>query len=219
MVTGEAEAGRSLGELTVEFAGDEAIVHGPSTGAEEQEVDCDTTALTAWTRFDELGRYRPLRGAKTMRHDWRTRCRRERLDEVLDAVYPLALHHIADWKNGKLRLVGLDEVLSRQSGRYELSSTLAQEARDAAAEVLCGRCVKVPVWRGETPEREDIPCPEPCSVLVALCREAAIWEEDLPEPVEPDPTVQFADFETSGNEIREAYLRVRLAATGDKGGS
>ena len=218
-MSGAGEACLQLGELTVEFAGDEAIIHGPSTGGEEREVECEPTALVAWTRFDDLGRYRPLRGARTMRHDWRTRCSKERLEEALDAVYPLALHHITDWTNGNLRLVGLDEVLSRQSGRYELSSKLAQEARDAAAEVLCARCVKVPVWRGERPERDDIPCPEPCSVLVSLCREAAIWEEGLPEPVEPESSVQFADFETAGNEIREAYLRVRLAATSDKGGS
>lgn len=217
-MSGPQETCLRLGELTVEFAGDEAIIHGPSTGAEEREVECDTTALLAWIRFDDLGRYRPLRGAQTMRHDWRMTCGREQIEEALEAVYPLALHHITQWKNGKLRLVGLDEVLSRQSGRYELSSKLAREAREAAAEVLCGRCVKVPVWRGEAPQRDDIPCPEPCSVLVALCREAAIWEEGLPEPVEPDPSVQFADFETAGNEIREAYLRARLAATGDKGG-
>lgn len=207
-----------LGELIVEFAGEEAVVRGPSTGSEEQVVECEPGALTAWTRFDDVGRYRPLRGAKTMRHDWRTTCRPEQLDELLDAVYPLALHHIEAWKNGRLRLVGLDEVLSRQSGRYERSSKLAQEAREAAADVLCGRCVKVPAWRGEAPGPEDIPCPEPCSVLVALCREAAIWEEDLPESGEPDPAVQFADFETAGNEIREAYLQARRTATGDKGG-
>jgi len=207
----------SLGELIVEFKGEEAIIHGPSTGAEEQVVECEPAALNAWTRFDDLGRYRPLRGARTMRHDWRTTCGRGQLDEALDAIYPLALHHISEWKNGRLRLVGLDDVLSRQSGRYETTARLNQEARQAAG-VLCGRCVKVPAWRGDAPEAKDIPCPEPCSVLVALCREAAIWEHERPEPAEPDQAVQFADFETPGNEIREAYLRARIAATGDKGG-
>jgi hypothetical protein len=44
-------------------------------------------------------------------------------------------------------------------------------------------------------------------VLVALAREAAIWEGELPWTAEPDPGVGFAEFETPGNVVRETYLR------------
>ena len=42
--------------------------------------------------------------------------------------------------------------------------------------------------------------------LIALCREAALWQQELPPPSTPDPDVAYADFATAGNETREAYL-------------
>jgi sirohydrochlorin cobaltochelatase len=202
-----------LGELRVEFDGQEATIHGPSTGAPEAVVACEPTALVEWTRFDDRGGYRPLTGARNMRHDWRTTCEQRQLDEALDAIYPVALHHMAQWKNGTLTIIPLEQVLARQSGRYEGTARLSEEARRTASDVLCGRCVRIPVWRGDSPGETEIPCPEPCSVLVALCREAALWEEERPEPAKPDEGVQFAEFETPGNAVREDYLEARFTAT------
>jgi hypothetical protein len=64
------------------------------------------------------------------------------------------------------------------------------------------------VWtaRDEHGGPGNIPCPEACSVLVALCREAEIWERERPQASEVSPDAAFADFAVAGNEIREAYL-------------
>jgi hypothetical protein len=74
--------------------------------------------------------------------------------------------------------------------------------------------VKRPVWRDDQaapplPGETTIPCPEPCSVLVSLCREAALWQRDPPPSSPIDPGVPFAAFEQPGNDVREAYLRAR----------
>ena len=50
--------------------------------------------------------------------------------------------------------------------------------------------------------------------MVALCREAALWQKEPPEPVEPDASVAFADFPTPGNAIRETYLALAPAGAG-----
>ncbi len=63
--------------------------------------------------------------------------------------------------------------------------------------------------RGRAQADGEIPCPEPCSVLVSLCREAALWQREPPSPAQADPNVAFAAFDAPGNEIREAYLAAR----------
>jgi hypothetical protein len=72
---------------------------------------------------------------------------------------------------------------------------------------VCGECVRRPVWDGATCGPDEIPCPEPCSVLVAFCREAVLWQQERPAPTEPDPTIPWAAFEEPGNELRERYLQ------------
>jgi hypothetical protein len=217
MVTNSAEAIArrepfEFGELTVTFEGDEAVIHGPRTGKNEPVVDGIPSVLRQWVRFDDAGTYRPLPGARTMRKDWQARVSGAApLREALDAIYPLALLHAEQWSAGILRIVALDEVLQRQSGRYESSSRVSAGGRRTASDVLCGRCVKTPAWRGDRLDVSAVVCPEPCSVLVSLCREAAAWETNAPPPAPVDAGVRFAQFETPGNEIREAYLASRPA--------
>jgi hypothetical protein len=122
-------------------------------------------------------------------------------------VYPLALVHQRQFNDGTLRVVDLDSVLSRQSGRYEDTASLDEANRRRAVTTVCGQCVRRPVWDGAACGPEDIPCPEPCSVIVAFCREAAIWQTEPPDLADPDAAVPWAAFEEPGNELRERYLR------------
>ena len=196
----------ALGELRIDADDGGFVVHGPG-GAPEIDIFPDPDAVREWARFDDEGQFRPLSGAKTMRGGWRVRCRDEaELEAVIDAIYPLARRHQQLWSKGRLAIVPLDTVLGRQSGRYQVAAQLSERGRAIAGEALCGGCVKAPCWRGSFPAADDIPCPEPCSVLVALCREAALWEKDLPAPSEPDPAVGFAQFEEPGNGIRETVI-------------
>lgn len=205
-----------LGQLTIDKGEDGFKVTGPTATANEDEensevvLDCDPDALREWVRFDDRGRYRPLNGAKTMRAGWRLECRSiDELERCLEAVYPLALRHIELWRRRELEVAPIDRALNRQTGRYHKARDLSEAGRMLASEVLCGICVKAPVWRDVEPAAGQIPCPEPCSVLVALCREAAVWDEERPKAAEPDPKIGFADFEAPGNEVREAYLTLK----------
>ncbi len=212
MVTSPAEAMArrepfEFGQVTVAFHGLDAVLHGPGTGKPESVVDGTSAAVRQWVRFDNAEMYRPLPGARTMRTDWCAHLSgTERLPCALDAIYPLALRHSEQWRAGTLRVVRLDEVLERQSGRYEGSSRLSDGGRRAASDVLCGQCVKTPVWRGDTPEGSTLVCPEPCGVLVALCREAVAWEAAPPPSAPVNPGIRFAQFEVPGNQVREAFL-------------
>ena len=129
------------------------------------------------------------------------------LEWAIEAVYPLALVHQRQHRDGTLRLVSLDEVLSRQSGRYESTSALSAQGRALAIETVCGECVRKPVWVGAECSGDEIPCPEPCSVLVAFCREAALWEAERPDGAPADNRVAWAAFDEPGNELRERFLQ------------
>ena len=164
-------------------------------------------ALGEHARTDDLGRYRPLSGARTLPRGWQFAASdAATLGAAVEQIYPLALAHAKQHNEGTLRLVSLDEVLRRQSGRYESTSGLSAAGRDRSSELVCGECIRTPVWRGDSCNASGVPCPEPCSVLVAFCREAALWEREPPEPAAPDPTVPWAAFEEPGNELRERYL-------------
>ena len=196
-----------LGQLTISLSEDEAVLAGPGPCPIDTEVVATPEAIREWVRIDALGRYRPLSGARTLRPNWHaTFATLAALDEAIEAVYPLAQAHIAAWDEGALRVVGLDEVLARQTGRYRPASSLSQEGRDLASSLLCAGCVRVPVWRRDYPAAGEIPCPEPCSVLVSYCREAVSWEEEHPAPRAIDPLVPIAAFEQPGNALRETYL-------------
>ena len=186
-------------------------VWGPLTEDEPFHFEPTPDELRDWVRVDDRGRYRPLPGAKTMRKGWEATIETPDNDHqaVYDALYPLAMAQRALGSDG-LRVVSLDEVLSRQASRYKIAAELDDEGRRTAANVLCGQCVKAPLWNGMPwPEGPQIVCPEPCSVMVSLCREAATWQRNPPQLAAVDPDLPFADFEQPGNEIREAYLRER----------
>jgi hypothetical protein len=191
-----------LGQLVIRDDG----VGVPGEG--EPSVVRDAAALFEHTRTDALGRYRPLTGAKTLRTGWIARVGEEMpADEAVETVYPLALVHRRQLAEGTLRVVALEDVLSRQSGRYEDSAGLSERGRRLAVRVLCGECVRKPLWDGAACGPDEIPCPEPCSVMVALCREAVLWQDERPAPAQPDEAVAWAAFDEPGNELRERYLR------------
>ncbi|HMO95351.1 MAG TPA: DR2241 family protein [Tepidiformaceae bacterium] len=196
-----------LGELWIREDRGTTLV---GVGEPLQEVVATFAAVRAHVRHDTLGRYRPLSGARGLPENWFVRGGPGlSTDEVIEAVYPLATVHRRQWSEGTLRVVGLDAVLERQTGRYEVAARLSAGGRAGLSRVLCADvCVREPVWNGAACDEQAIPCPEPCSVLVSLAREAALWEESRPNSHEFDPGVEFAAFDTPGNALREATLRL-----------
>lgn len=200
-----------FGELRITEDAGGTVLHGPRRRGPEIEVEPNEHALREHVRSDQHGRYRPLTGARSLRGGWRVACGPDfPLEEALEAVYPLAVTHRRQFEAGTLELVSLESVLRRQAGRYEVAGGLPARAAALASEVLCATCVRIPAWRGDSVPPAAIPCPEPCSVLVSLCREAALWETEPPAPTPPNAAVAFAAFDEPGNELREQYLRRRF---------
>ena len=200
----------SVGELSVSVVDAEAVIASPERRSGTLDVEASAEALRRQARFDERGRYRPLSGARTLPGGWQTRCPADGVGALVDEVYPLALRHSEQWKSGTLRVVGMEDVLARQSGRYAVAASLDERGRGVATDALCARCVRTPVWTGAEPRlRTRFPAP---SRAACLCRSAArrrCGSANRRRLAEPDPNVAFAAFDAPGNEIREAYLAAR----------
>ncbi|GIW13666.1 MAG: hypothetical protein KatS3mg062_1105 [Tepidiforma sp.] len=200
-----------LGELRIEAD----RLCGP--GEPREALPPDPETIRRRVRLDDAGRYRPLSGARGLPSGWWVPLRDGLTPgAAIEAVYPLATVHLQQQREGTLRIVPLDEVLDRQSGRYEETRLLSQRGRRILRELLCGRCVRTPAWDDSSSgsaalPAAAIPCPEACSVFVALAREAVAWEREGAEPSPPDPSVPFAAFEEPGNEIREAVIAALMA--------
>lgn len=200
---------RTVGELTVTKVSVGVPARQP--GSPLRILPPDPQAIAEFTRHDARGRYRPLTGARSLPDSWEVVLGRLLTPEdVIDAVYPLASVHQRQNAEGSLEIVPLDAVLKRQSGRYEDTSSLSGAGRELAVETICGVCVRRPVWHGTACGDSEIPCPEPCSVIVAFCREAALWEQQWPPTAAPDSSLPFAAFEEPGNELRERYLSAMI---------
>jgi len=198
---------RQLGQLAITCDGDSRII---AVGRESNPRRIAPSEVFETVRFDAAGRYRPLSGARTLAGSWEVQVDSgHELERVIETIYPLALTHRRQLADGTLRIVPLEEVLARQSGRYEVSDQLSPAGRELAIETVCGQCVRQPVWHGATCGPEAIPCPEPCSILVSFCREAALWESEPPAPSPISPAIEFAAFDEPGNKLREHFLEAR----------
>lgn len=196
----------TLGEVAVVFRDGQVELSGPRSGTDAREITSTVEALREHVRADDHGRYRPLSGARTMPGNWRVSLPANLAEAAMEAIYPQALLHQRQAAQGTLHVVPLDEVVARQRGRYRIAGELEAEGQERARDALCGRCVRTPAWAEQAAPEDTIPCPEPCSVMIALCREAALWQREPPQPSSTDSEVAFADFPTPGNEVREAYL-------------
>lgn len=137
------------------------------------------------TRFDDRGRYRPLRTAPTLPRGWRFwPLDPTALVTTVDRIYPAT---IANWyreRHGDLDVSHWRETMARQSGIYGVLETWDRgEGHDhadwvAAAHCVDSACCKRRVWEydDETalsvdPGTGAFPCREPCSFVVAATRE------------------------------------------------
>lgn len=201
----------ALGELEIHVEPRASWIEVPASGV--RIIASNPGAVAEFVRHGDDGRYRPLSGAKTLPSGWKVFATGKfPLEAAINAVYPLATLHQRQLAAGTLEVVSLDEVLTRQSGRYESTSSLTPAGRSRATTTLCHQCVRLPVWNGAACGPDQIPCPEPCSVMIALCREAALWEADPPVRTPIDSSKPFAAFDEPGNELRERYLSAMIDA-------
>lgn len=157
-------------------------------------------------RYDDTGKYRPLKTAPNLRHGWRLEVvDLGELRRVLNYFYPGRLAALAAWTENQIQATTLRQTLDRQSGMYRIAAKISDEQIDSVVGNFCrsnGGCLRVILWKRNKdgavpstklpPEKFDsthdqtgdsetaIPllCQEACNLLVNECRKVVKGETD-----------------------------------------
>jgi hypothetical protein len=102
-------------------------------------------------RYDDAGKYRPLKTARNLRHGWRMELRTsDGLKRALDHFYPGRLAIFVAWKTGQLRATPLRETLDRQSGMYRVAAKISDSQVDRLVADFCRSndgCLRTILWK------------------------------------------------------------------------
>ena len=157
--------------------------------------------LRAWAQLTDRGAFRPNKFAPGLRRGWRTEAEDAiALDAALEGLYPGA---VADWfgeREGTAAATSFREFTGRQTGMYRNTGQLSDSQAAAMTRAGCAPacCLRRRVWTveglpPEGPESKcDIPCLEPCALLLEFARRTVRQEQDTPRTL----TLGSGDWET-----------------------
>ena len=186
------------------------------------------------------GAFRPLKSAPSLKRGWRC--------EVTDiGTLELAIRHlypggITDWhaRNDPTRATSYRDFTARQTGMYRITTFLDTDSAPPVISACCDDrfCLKTRLWTydgvADEPAGElDLPCLEPCPLLLEFARKAVRISQEPTEgleltaselesllaalagPESVDPARE-ADFADPRNSRRLALLKQRLILAREK---
>jgi hypothetical protein len=211
--------GEGIGERRYELR----HVEDADVPVDDLERVADPLDLRRPLKFDDDGRYRPLKTAPNTPTGWRLDGLSGRdLVKAVDVAYPAT---VANWYRegeGELDVSHWRETAERQTGIYGIIDELPREAVEWVAEAACvdSQCLKRREWDYEeddelAADRGDgpFPCREPCSLVVAAARKWTTLEREdertyeftlTPSEKEQVEAVVDAVADGTTDEIREA---------------
>jgi sirohydrochlorin cobaltochelatase len=196
-----ADRQRCFGQILIERSAESSfsLCHRDDAGRDGLTMSLNAEDAAAIAKFDDAGKYRPLRTAPNLRHGWRLELADVRaLRHALDLFYPgpLAMFFVSE--TGRLRMTPLRETLERQTGIYRIAAKISDDQLDGLVGSFCrsdSGCLRTILWKRDTrgvvastklpPEKFDpafdqtghdercIPllCQEACNLLVNAARQ------------------------------------------------
>jgi sirohydrochlorin cobaltochelatase len=190
-----------VGELLISElpAGGFALCHRDDADRADLVVAASAETATELARYDDAGKYRPLKTAPNLRHGWRmvvADLAAVRL--ALDLFYPGRIAALEAHRAHKLRTTNFRATLERQTGMYRVAAKITDRQADDLIGNFCrsdGGCLRTILWRRDAdgmaastllpaekfdPQHDQtgrgekaIPllCQEICNLLVAAARE------------------------------------------------
>jgi sirohydrochlorin cobaltochelatase len=144
---------RCIGQISIEAQDDGTFALNHREDAPRNDLvpyaQADDAARLA--RFDDAGKYRPLKTAPNLRHGWRLILPdRSALGIALDLFYPGRLAAFFAWETGSLVTTPLRETLQRQTGMYRPAAKIGDEEVDTLVGSFCrsdGGCLRTILWK------------------------------------------------------------------------
>lgn len=140
------------------------LCHRDDEGRDDPQVFQNAEVALELARYDDAGKYRPLKTAPNLRHGWRLEIAGlSNLRRVLDYFYPSRLAVLAAWKENRLTTTPLRETLNRQSGMYRVAAKISDQQIDDLVGSFCrsgGGCLRTILWKrdaGGAPPSTKLP--------------------------------------------------------------
>jgi hypothetical protein len=194
---------------------------------DELAVHTDPFDARELVKYDDRGRYRPLKTAPSLPTGWAFVDLDGRgLGRTVDLVYPVTISNWYLERQGELDVSHWRETMERQTGIYGVIQTWdrreGHEHVNWVAEACCAdsQCVKRREWEYDESTDLDVdggdgvfPCREPCSLVVSAARKWTQLEGEEPRtyefeltPSEKEQIEAIIDAVADGEaeEIREA---------------
>lgn len=143
----------AIGEILIRrgSANGFTLCHRDDARNDELEVFRRVSDAIAIAKIDNVGRYRPLKTAPTLRHGWQLNLSTTgELRRALDHFYPARLSVFLLWKRNCLSTTPLRETLDRQSGMYRVAAKISDEQIDDLVGDFCrsdGGCLRTILWK------------------------------------------------------------------------
>jgi sirohydrochlorin cobaltochelatase len=193
---------RCIGQIAIDCREDRsfALTHRDDASRSDLTAQSHAEDAAELGRFDDAGKYRPLKTAPNLRHGWRLTLRNlAELRTALDLFYPGRLAAFFAFEKHELVATPLRETLGRQSGMYRIAAQIDDPAADELVGKFCrsdGGCLRTILWRRDNhgtvastrlPDTKFDPlydqtgggrpvvpllCQEACNLLVAEARKA-----------------------------------------------
>jgi sirohydrochlorin cobaltochelatase len=191
---------RCIGQVAIESGDDGSLGlrHREDRGRTDLVLSQSGNDAAELARFDDAGKYRPLKTAPTLRHGWELRVADlAELRLALDLFYPGRLSAFLAFERNELIATPLRDTLERQTGMYRIAAQIREEQADELVGRFCtsdGGCLRTILWRrdaaGTVPSTRLPPtkfdprydqtggaepvvpllCQEACNLLVAEAR-------------------------------------------------
>jgi len=141
-----------VGQILIEKRADGGFVllHRDDESVDRLQIYQDSGDAVSIAKYDDAGKYRPLKTAPNLRHGWQLRLTSlQELRGALDYFYPGRLGAFAAWKSGYLKTTVLRSTLDRQSGMYRVAAQISDPQIDDVVAGFCrsdGGCLRTILW-------------------------------------------------------------------------
>ena len=142
-----------FGQLSVRKATADGFVlsNRDDEGREDLQIFRDSEDAIEIAKYDDAGKYRPLKTAPNLRRGWRLELATvEEMERALDYFYPGRFAVFATWKSGQLKTTPLRQTLDRQSGMYRVAAKISDPQIDDLVANFCrsdGGCLRTILWK------------------------------------------------------------------------
>lgn len=195
-----------FGQLLIQrmSAGGFVVCHRDDENAMKLKLFQEPEDAIEIVRYDDTGKYRPLKTAPNLRHGWQLEVvDLGELRRALDYIYPGRLAALGVWMEDHLGTTPLRDTLDRQSGMYRVAAKISDQQIEQVVADFCRSdtgCLRTILWKrdqGSSPSSTKLPaskfdpaydqtgrsettvpllCQEACNLLVNECRKVVKGE-------------------------------------------